>query len=226
MPDGVIDPQARTPARGLVTKRAAIMETALEVFVRQGYAATSLEDIATATPVSRQTVYSHFGDKEQLFLAVVDKELTATLEGLRAATADPPDETADPVGAEAYLVALARRVVATLLDPRTADLRLLVQSEAPRHPRLLELWRARATTPVWSALIGHLARLAYVGTLRIDDPRRAAGQFVTLVTGTIWQMTEFGTFAMSDPATVEPAALDAAIHANVSLFVRGYQPGR
>lgn len=215
---------ARTPGRGLSAKRAAIMETALTVFVRQGYAATSLEDIAVATPVSRQTVYNHFGDKEALFLAVVDQELQATLNGLRAATDASQRDLSGEVNAQEYLTTLARRIVQTFLSPRTAALRLLVQSEAPRHPQLLELWRERAATPVWSALIGHLARLAHAGALRIEDPARAAGQFLTLVTGTVWQMTEFGTFANSDPASMDPDALDAAIQANVSLFVRGYAP--
>jgi len=224
MTAGATDSARTSPVRGLSAKRQAIMETALAVFVRQGYSATSLEDIASATPVSRQTVYNHFGDKESLFLAVVDRGLVATLDALREATGSFPGP---PVDAEDYLLALARRVTQTFLSPRTAALRLLVQSEAPRHPRLLELWRERAATPVWAALVGHLARLAQSGALRIEDPIRAAGQFVTLVTGTVWQMTELGTFATfatSDPTTVDPEELDAAVRANVGLFVRGYPP--
>jgi hypothetical protein len=84
---------------------------------------------------------------------------------------------------------LGRRTVATFLSPRSADLRLLVQSEAPRHPKLLELYQQRSATPVWSPLIGQLARLAHKGILDIEDPRRAPGQFVTLVTGAGWHMT-------------------------------------
>nr|WP_284346907.1 TetR/AcrR family transcriptional regulator C-terminal domain-containing protein [Frankia sp. Cppng1_Ct_nod] len=70
---------------------------------------------------------------------------------------------------------------------------MLVRSEAPRHPRLPELWREHATTPVRSALTEHLARVAHAGMLQIDDLTRAAGQFVALVMGTAWWMTEFGT---------------------------------
>lgn len=195
------------------------MAVALDVFARQGYAATSLDDIARATEVSRQTIYNNFGDKERLFLAVVDAGLKTTLESLRGAAEGFPDNPAD---VEEYLIALARRMVQTFLSPRTAAVRLLVQSEAPRHPQLLELWRERAAVPVWSTLIGNLARFAHARVLHIDDPVRAAGQFVTLVTGTAWHMTELGTFALSDTLTSDPGRLDEAVVANVRLFIRGY----
>lgn len=213
-----------TPGRGRQAKRDAIMRAAFEVFARQGYAATSLDDIAVATPVSRQTVYNHFGDKATLFLAVVDERITANLEALRGATLGFPDRVAGVDDAAQYLVDLARRITAVYASPDTASLRLLVQTEAPRHPELLALWRRRVTTPVWPALIGSLARLAHAGALSIDDPARAAGQFVTLVTGASWQMTELGTFALAAPPALDSPELDAAIRANVTLFVRAYAP--
>jgi TetR/AcrR family transcriptional repressor of mexJK operon len=197
------------------------MAAALEVFLEQGFAATSLEDIASAAPASRQTVYNHFGDKERLFLAVVDRELIGTLGQLRAAT--ETFQHSSDTDVEEQLVALAQRVVDAFASPRTARLRVLVQSEAPRNRRLLELWQERAATPVWSVLIGHLARLAHAGVLAIDDPVRAAGQFVALATGTVWQMTELGTFTAADLTTLDQAQLDQAVLANVGLFVRGYR---
>ncbi|WP_349308027.1 TetR/AcrR family transcriptional regulator [Pseudofrankia sp. BMG5.36] len=159
------------------------MRTAFEVFARQGYAATSLDDIASATPVSRQTVYNHFGDKEKLFLAVVDERISANLDALRDATDAFPNRIDGVDDAAAYLLDLARRLTRVYASPSTTSLRLLVQTEAPRHPQLLALWRSRVATPVWPAPIGSLARIAHAGALSIDDPARAAGQFVTLVTG-------------------------------------------
>lgn len=210
------------PARGRHAKREAIMRAAFEVFARQGYAATSLDDIATATPASRQTVYNHFGDKEKLFLAVVDEQIAANLQALREATLAFPERVDGVDEAERYLVDLARRINQVYASPSTASLRLLVQTEAPRHPALLELWRSRIATPVWPTLIGSLARLAHAGALAIDDPARAAGQFVTLVTGASWQMTELGTFAISPPAAAGSDDVDLALRANVALFVRAY----
>ena len=44
-------------------KRSAILDAATELFLTREYAGTSMEDIASAAAVSKQTVYKHFGDK-------------------------------------------------------------------------------------------------------------------------------------------------------------------
>jgi AcrR family transcriptional regulator len=50
--------------------RAALVETARELFATKGYAATSTEDIVRTTGVTRGALYHHFRDKDDLFRAV------------------------------------------------------------------------------------------------------------------------------------------------------------
>lgn len=50
--------------------RAEVLKKAMEVFWRQGYKATSIQDLLNAMGIGRGSFYSTFGDKEQLFLAV------------------------------------------------------------------------------------------------------------------------------------------------------------
>jgi len=197
------------------------MDAAFREFLDRGYAATSLDDIAGAAGVSRQTVYNHFDDKETLFLAVVDEALRAQLDEMQAATEGFPDP---PIDVEDYLIGVGRQMVATFLDPRAEALRTLVQSEVPRHPGLLALWQERSRTPVWTTLIGNIARLGHAGLLDLDDPARSTGQFVTLVTGAGWQMTNLGTFATG--AAIDPAHLDTTLQANVRLFIRAHTTPR
>jgi AcrR family transcriptional regulator len=52
-------------------KRQAILNAATEIFLKGGYLGTSMEEIATLSEVSKQTVYKHFASKEALFIAVV-----------------------------------------------------------------------------------------------------------------------------------------------------------
>jgi AcrR family transcriptional regulator len=217
VPDHATSP----PGRGLLSKRHAIIAAALDLFVRQGYAATTLEDIATATPVSRQTVYNHFGDKETLFRAVIDTHLEVALGVLDEMTPDSPGPATDP---EEYLDELARWSTAVFRDQRTASLRLLLQTERQRHPHLLELWRNRVALPIWSTLVSHLSRLTNAGSLHIEDPARAAGQFLALTVGTVLQVADLGVYSATISPVDESADLDNALRSSVRLFVRGYQP--
>ena len=66
--------------------RAALLEEATALFAARGYAGTSLEDVATASQVTRGAVYHHFASKQALFEAVLDaREERATAEVLEAA---------------------------------------------------------------------------------------------------------------------------------------------
>jgi len=71
--------------------RAALLEMATALFAERGYAGTSLEDVASASQVTRGAVYHHFASKQALFEAVLElQETRVTAEVLAAAsTADP-----------------------------------------------------------------------------------------------------------------------------------------
>jgi AcrR family transcriptional regulator len=68
--------------------RAALLEEATALFAERGYAGTSLEDVASASQVTRGAVYHHFAGKQALFEAVLDlQEVRATAEVVAAAAA-------------------------------------------------------------------------------------------------------------------------------------------
>ena len=54
-----------------MTHQHTVIATALPLFLRYGYRKTSMEDIATATGFSRQSIYSWYPNKKSLFIAVV-----------------------------------------------------------------------------------------------------------------------------------------------------------
>ena len=61
--------KAQNPRRGRPRSKAKardIMDAATELFTHNGFDATSVDDIAAAAGVSKQTVYSHFGTKRRL----------------------------------------------------------------------------------------------------------------------------------------------------------------
>ncbi|TWD83564.1 TetR family transcriptional regulator [Kribbella amoyensis] len=68
--------------------RARILDAAAELFVRDGYGATSLQDIAGAAGVAVQTIYYGFGNKQTVLKQVVDRTIAGDDEPV--ATLDRP----------------------------------------------------------------------------------------------------------------------------------------
>ena len=83
--------------------RAALLDEATTLFAERGYAGTSLEDVASASRVTRGAVYHHFASKQALFEAVLDlQEARATTEIVAAAGAANPWDAA-MLALDAYL---------------------------------------------------------------------------------------------------------------------------
>ena len=106
-------------------KRRAILEAATEVFLRDGYLGTNMDDIAALSEVSKQTVYKHFDSKEALFIEIVSSMTDATGDIVRDEVAEL-DERGDVAG---YLLDFAYRQLTVVLTPRLMQLRRLVIGE-------------------------------------------------------------------------------------------------
>jgi AcrR family transcriptional regulator len=100
-------------------RRAHVLETALAVFVRHGFRKTSIEDIAKAAGISRQGIYLHFKDKDEIFSASIQKALD---DGLQAANRILDDDrlTLEEKLLKALDEWFGRHV--GLLDPEASDL--------------------------------------------------------------------------------------------------------
>jgi hypothetical protein len=72
-------------------KRRQIVDGARRTFLRQGFDAASMNDIARAAGVSKGTLYVYFQNKEQLFQAVCGEECGARAESLFKLNPDDPD---------------------------------------------------------------------------------------------------------------------------------------
>src|SRR5678815_821106 len=62
-------PRANDPR--VVRSRAAVVDAARTLFLRKGYAGTTMEEIAAQAGLTKRTVYNNYGDKEALFREVV-----------------------------------------------------------------------------------------------------------------------------------------------------------
>ena len=94
--------RAATPRGGRLprsARRAQLLEVALQVFVAQGFHATTLDDIADAAGVSKPVLYQHFPSKLELYLALLDAQAQDLVERVRAALEATTDNRARVRGA-------------------------------------------------------------------------------------------------------------------------------
>jgi TetR/AcrR family transcriptional repressor of mexJK operon len=170
----MIEPAGSRAVRRAEAKRGVILEAALTVFLREGYAGASVDAIAATAGVGKQTVYAHFGDKEQLFLATV-RDSGSRLE------VEPSGPLPYSGDVRADLREAGVRILKAVLAPNAAALHRLTIAEITRHPELQRLWRENASGDVVAGIADYLADRDGDGTLAVPDPRRAARQFVLLL---------------------------------------------
>jgi AcrR family transcriptional regulator len=161
-------------------KRRAILDAATTLFLREGYAATSMDQIAAAASVSKQTVYKQFADKQSLFREIVTGTVAEVFDPVAERVASLPDGTDLATG----LRVLARALLAQVIKPRVMQLRRLVIGEAGRFPELGRLFYDSGPGRTIDALAATFESLAARGTLRMQDPRLAAEHFNWLVMST------------------------------------------
>jgi|HubBroStandDraft_2_1064218.scaffolds.fasta_scaffold242853_2 TetR/AcrR family transcriptional regulator, regulator of mycofactocin system len=91
--DGKEDSEARPEvARGRrpATTRQDVARAALELFARQGYDDTSIDEIAAAVGVSRRTFFRYYDSKPEVVWGEFDAELVRLRTRLEAAPRDQP----------------------------------------------------------------------------------------------------------------------------------------
>lgn len=74
---------ARQPGRAVTRER--LLTTAEDVFFTHGYGATSVDAVAAAAGFTTGAIYSNFGGKADLFLAVLERVAERDLAAMRAA---------------------------------------------------------------------------------------------------------------------------------------------
>ncbi len=197
-------------------KRQTILSAGHDLFLSNGYQGTSVDQIAASAEVSKQTVYKHFGDKQELLLAIVNNALESTvapfLERIRA--------LADTTDLEADLTALAADYLRAVLQEPVVQLRRLVVGEANRVPELAQLYYDQAPARTLAAFAECFSALHDRGLLHAPEPAVAAEHFAFLIVGrSIDQALFYG-----GPQVLAGIDVAAYVRAGVRVFLAAYQP--
>jgi AcrR family transcriptional regulator len=99
--------QDSKPARRRLSapdRRAAILDSALQVFSSRGYHAASIDEIAGEAGISKALIYEHFPSKKDLHASLLERHVQQIFEALAQAAAGPePGEVRLRNGVDAFL---------------------------------------------------------------------------------------------------------------------------
>ena len=91
-PSGPAEPPSSLRAEQVAQTRAALVAAGRRLFGRQGFAATSVDDLAREARVTTGALYHHFPNKTKLFEAVFEQAHTELMEASVQAAVGAPDE--------------------------------------------------------------------------------------------------------------------------------------
>lgn len=215
MLDAASPPTAhRTASRNAMPdaeRRQRLCEAAARVFLRDGYAQASMDEVARAAGMSKRTLYQVFPSKAALF----EETIAATLAPIALDTAleREPDLRRALTG---ILVAAAGH----LLAERQIGIFRLVIGERHCSPELAEATHRVLTSRGSSALERRLKAEAAEGRLRLAHPDVAARMLYGMVLGSAQIRLLLGVRPPIEPVEIESLAEEA-----VALFLDGAAAG-
>lgn len=188
-------------------KRNALIDAALAVFSRVGFAAAKMDDVAEEAGVSKGTVYLYFDSKEQLFEGMVKAKMMPLLEDVAVLAAQPQETAAARL--RAHMKFFYQKV---LNDDRRQILRLMM-AEGPNFPHLADFYHANVLSRGQSMMTAIIEQGIETGEFRNVS---RVGLTQNIVAGalvaSVWKLV-FDRF--------EPLDLDAHFETHIDLILNG-----
>lgn len=181
---------------------------ARRLFLEHGYQATSMEQVAVAMGVAKQTLYNRFESKENLFARVVAEGAERFLVTLREGRGELRQD----------LIHFARAFRGILLSAEGLAMYRLLMGEAARFPSLARAVYQAGPGRTQEQVRQLLARAMAEGRLARHDPEFAADMFLSMLTGLDRTRLLLGEL----PSTDEEER--ARVVAVVDTFLRAFGP--
>lgn len=188
----------------LPDKAEQILRAAVPEFLANGYTRTSMDRVAKVAGVSKQTLYSHFSDKEGLFTALVQR---IAVEKFQLVWSKPLQGEPDCV-----LRDLAHRILTDNIDD-AEYLRFcrLIVAESEVRPDLAQIFLKNLVQPAVAVLSQYLEERA---ELQIRDPEAIARIFVGSLIH--WLMVQ----EVLHGKEIMPLSAERTIESLIDLIVR------
>ncbi len=197
--------RGRPPA----SSRDRVAKVARDLFVAHGFAAVSIDEIARRAHVSKPTIYAHFGDKERLFLHILETACARLIAPLVS-----EDARGRPIAE--ILRNHAHHYSRAVLAPEVVALHRLCVGEALRFPTISRRYFEQGPEMAHKALAAFLQERADAGEIDCPDCDLAAWHYASLVIATARTRL---LFRVDDKPQWQE--IDRMVASAVELFLRG-----
>lgn len=178
--------------RNRLERRAGIVDVAKQLFLEQGYAATTMSAVAEAIGGSKATLWAHFASKEALFAEVADAVVGGFAERME-----------EMLGGQRFSVEglrdFCQRFVGQLLSRESTSLFRLIIAESGRFPELGEMFFVRGPAITVAGLA-----IYFEGAFAPVDAARLSRVTISALVG-------FRIQAMIEPNYTQPRVIAAFI---------------
>ena len=188
-----------------------ILTTALEMFSRNGYAGTSLRELAAALGLVKSAMYRHFESKEAIWNALLDAMIAYYGERFGSPENLPPV----PDSPEGLVQMTMRMVNFTVRDEKVVMTRKVLAIEQFRDTRALALAGRHFLTGLTEMFTPVFAGMMDRGLLKRDDPEMLAFAYTAPISALIHQCDR-------EPERVEEIL--ARVEAFSRHFAKNYGP--
>src|SRR5262245_20456097 len=203
------------PRRGGERRRTTIVEEAIRQFGTEGYTGASLDSIATAVGVRKQTLLYYFPTKDALLEACLAAAGQRVAEEIAAALEGSPDPE---LRAEAVIHAVYE------LAAEWPEVPLFIRAAGRRGPNAVGR-SGGALEPLRVRAIGFLQAGMDAGQIRKQDPAMLLFTLYTAVIGSLTEASVLASFVGADDARTSLKRREAEVVELVRAALTPSAPG-
>lgn len=165
-------------------KRVQILSSAIDLFCHQGFPHTSMDEVAKHAGVSKQTVYSHFGSKDDLFVAAIESkcvvhQLTENL-------------LTDATKPEVAIITFAQQFGAMVVSEEAITVFKTCVAQADTHPEASDLFYEAGPKHVLGLMRDYLIKVNQHQQYYFDNPHDSAVRLCLMLFGELKMRLELG----------------------------------
>lgn len=190
-------------------KRKQILDAATAAFQQQGYLVCSMDGVAEQAQVSKRTIYNHFDNKDELFIAVIER----VIESMHPA-ADVSYDSATPIRVQ--LLEIVSAEIELMQSEDSLKFFRMLLGELLHNPKLTEVLKKRR--PSCEIQFDTWLRSAIKNDdLQIDDEQLAKEQLFGLIKSqAFWP-------SVLDHMRLSKKQKERLAESTVTMFLRCYQ---